>query len=38
VRTYRCKVEKEVERAGKKVAVGTWTPISPWINTEIELK
>jgi branched-chain amino acid transport system substrate-binding protein len=38
VRTYRCKVEKEVEQAGKKVAVGTWTPISPWINTDIELK
>ena len=38
VRVYRCKVEKEVEKAGKKVAVGTWTAISPWINTDIELK
>jgi branched-chain amino acid transport system substrate-binding protein len=38
VRVYRCKVEKEVEKAGRKVAVGTWTAISPWINTEIELK
>ena len=38
VRTYRCKVEKEIEKGGKKVAVGTWTPISPWINTDIELK
>jgi hypothetical protein len=38
VRTYRCKVEKEVEKAGKKVAVGTWAAISPWINTEIDLK
>jgi len=38
VRTYRCKVEKEIEKGGKKIAVGTWLPISPWINTEIELK
>jgi ABC-type branched-subunit amino acid transport system substrate-binding protein len=38
VRIYRCKVEKEVEQAGKKVGVGTWLPLSPWINTDIELK
>ncbi len=38
VRIYRCKVEKEVEKEGKKIGVGTWAPISPWINTEIELK
>jgi len=38
VRIYRCKVEKEVEKAGKKIGVGTWVPLSPWINTDIELK
>jgi len=38
VRIYRCKVEKEVEKAGKRMGVGTWLPLSPWINTEIELK
>jgi hypothetical protein len=38
LRIYRCKVEKEVEKAGRKVGVGTWLPISPWINAEIELK
>jgi hypothetical protein len=38
VRIYRCKVEKEVDKAGKKVGVGSWVPISPWINTDVELK
>ncbi len=38
VRIYRCQVEKEVEKAGRKIGVGTWKPLSPWINTEIELK
>lgn len=38
LRIYRCKVEKEIRKAGRKIGVGTWLPISPWINTEIELK
>jgi len=38
VRAYRCKVEKEVEKGGKKIGVGTWSPLSPWINTEMEFK
>ena len=38
VRIYRCKVEKEVEKGGRKIGVGTWSPLSPWINTEMELK
>jgi len=38
VRIYRCEVEKEVEKAGRKIGVGTWKPLSPWINTDIELK
>jgi len=38
VRVFRCRVDKEIEKEGKRVAVGTWVPIGPWINTEIELK
>jgi branched-chain amino acid transport system substrate-binding protein len=38
VRIYRCKIEKEIEKEGKKIAVGTWMPIGPWINIDAELK
>jgi len=38
VRIYRCQVEKEIEKGGRKIGVGTWKPLSPWINTEMELK
>jgi len=38
VRIYRCQVEKEVEKGGRKIGVGTWKPLSPWINTDVELK